>query len=89
MASRHDMALAMFGNETSLRQLACALIFAGDQASEEGIPEANDPAVILLSCQIAFVSHADSITHRMLNTVIASCEANKTVPLEPVLDRSH
>ncbi len=88
MASRHDMALAMFGNETNLRQIAAALIVAGDEATEDGIAPDQDPAVLLLSCQLAFVTHADSISRRMLRDIITACEVNRELP-SPMAFRSH
>lgn len=40
----------------------------------------TDPAVLLLSMQLAFITHADFATPNLYDKLIASCEANAIQP---------
>ncbi|WP_025915481.1 hypothetical protein [Herminiimonas sp. CN] len=40
----------------------------------------TDPAVLLFSMQVSFVTHADFATPNMYDTLVESCRINATLP---------
>lgn len=89
MAHRHNVALTMFGNETDLRALAYGILIANDEAIGEGINPHSDPAVLLIGCQLAFVTHTDSMSRRLLQDLISACEVNSSRAQPTPSNRSH
>lgn len=89
MAARHGMALTLYTNETSLRDVAISFVVACDEAEGEGVDPSTDAAVLLIGHQLAFLTHADSMSRRMVSDLISICESNTSVPIDPMVFRSH
>ena len=89
MATRHNLALDMFGQNVGLCHLAEGLLLATQEAELEGQEPTLDPAVLLLSYQLSFLTHTDSMPRRMVNDLIRMCESNRCTPVDPVHIRSH
>lgn len=89
MSSRHNMALAMFGREQEIATLAGGLIAASHEAEAEGVLPETDAAVLLISYQLSFLTHTDSMPRRMVQDLIHICESNKATPVDPMCIRSH
>jgi len=83
------MALALFGREHEIATLASGLIAASHEAEAEGVLPETDAAVLLISYQLSFLTHTDSMPHRMVQDLIHICESNKAEPVDPLYVRSH
>lgn len=83
------MALALFGREHEIATLADGLIAASHEAEAEGVLPETDAAVLLISYQLSFLTHTDSMPHRMVQDLVHICESNKTEPVDPLYVRSH
>ena len=89
MAARHNLALDMFGQNIGLCHLVEGLLLATQEAELEGQEPTTDAAVLLLSYQLSFLTHTDSMPRRMVNDLIHLCESNRSIPIDPMHFRSH